>query len=277
MIPGRARKLSFYHYGATTLFAAQVDQRLGYCLYVPEAYADDSADRYPVVVVVHATDRTAQGYRDAFAGFAERHGVIVVAPLFPAGIDAEGDLEGYKLIVPGGLRYDLALLGILDEVASLYRADVERVLLHGFSGGGHFAHRFLYLHPRRLAAVSIGAPGLVTLLDRTRPWWTGVADLEALFGRPLDPEAMRRVPVQTVIGADDTETWEITIPPGSPLWLEGANDAGRTRLDRIAALADSLERAGLTVRRDVVEGVPHLGYPLVPAVEAFFAEVLARR
>ena len=64
----------------------------------------------------------------------------------------------------------------------------------------------------------------------------------------------------------------LTIPPGSPLWLEGANDAGRTRLDRIAALADSLERAGLTVRRDVVEGVPHLGYPLVPAVEAFFAD-----
>jgi Esterase PHB depolymerase len=272
----RARKLSFYHYGATTLFAAQIDQRLSYCLYVPEAYDDDAEERYPVVVVVHATDRTAQGYRDAFSGFAERHGAIVVAPLFPAGIDVQGDLEGYKLIQPGGLRYDLALLGILDEVGSLYRADANRVLLHGFSGGGHFAHRFLYLHPKRLRAVSVGAPGLVTLLDDTRPWWAGVADMEALFGQSLDLDAMRHVDVQTVIGAHDTETWEITIPRESPLWVEGANDAGETRLDRIAALAASLEQHGIAVRRDVVAGVPHLGYPLLPVVEALFAETLAR-
>lgn len=270
------RRLSFYHYGATTLFASRFDERLSYCLYVPADYHDDVAEPYPLVVAVHATDRTAQGYRDAFAGFAAEHRAIVLAPLFPAGIDAPGDLEGYKLIRTDGLRYDLALLAMLDEVAGLYRVDVSRVLLHGFSGGGHFAHRFLYLHPERLLAVSIGAPGLVTLLDERRPWWTGVADLEERFGRPLDLDALRAVAVQTVIGADDVETWEITIPPGSPLWVEGANDAGATRLDRLDALAASLRARGLDVRQDVVPGVAHRGWPLVPVVQEFFAAVLDR-
>jgi dienelactone hydrolase len=276
MADPRARKLSFYHYGATTVFAARADQRFGYCLYVPSGYDDDAAEPWPVVVVVHATDRTAQRYRDAFADFAEAYGVVVVAPLFPAGIGAPGDLDGYKFVESHGVRYDMVLLAILDEVAGLYRVDVERVLLHGFSGGGHFAHRFLYLHPERLRAVSIGAPGAVTLLDETRPWWTGVADLEARFGRPIDLDAMSRVAVQTVIGADDTDTWEITFTPAAPLWMEGANDAGVTRLDRIDALRRSLERAGVAVRHDVVPGTGHLGWPLVPAVQAFFADVLAR-
>jgi poly(3-hydroxybutyrate) depolymerase len=269
------RRLGFYRYGATPLYASRFDQRLSYCLYVPSHYHDDVADPYALVVVVHATDRTAQGYRDAFAEFAEAHRAIVLAPLFPAGVDAPGDLEGYKLIRSGGLRYDLALLSILDEVAELYRVDARRVLLHGFSGGGHFAHRFLYLHPERLRAVSIGAPGLVTLLDDTRPWWVGVADVEGRFGRALDLAAIRAVPVQTVIGAEDVQTWEITIPPGSALWVEGANDAGVTRLDRIDALAASLRAAGADVRRDVVPGVAHRGWPLVPVVQEFFADVLS--
>jgi pimeloyl-ACP methyl ester carboxylesterase len=226
------------------------------------------------VVVVHATDRTAQAYRDAFADFAEEHEVVVVAPLFPAGITAPGELESYKLLGGDGVRSDLVLLEILDEIAALYRVDVSRVLLHGFSGGGHFAHRFLYLHPERLRAVSIGAPGLVTLLGADRPWWAGTADVERVFGRSLDPDAIARVPVQTVIGADDVATWEITIPEGSPLWVEGADDAGVTRLDRIDALRRSLEGAGVSVRHDVVDGCGHSGWPLLPAVQDFFAEVL---
>ena len=271
-----SRNLSFYHYGATTVFASRNDQRFGYCLYVPTDYSDDVDEPYPVVVLVHGTDRTAQGYRDHLADFAEAQRAIVLAPLFPAGVAEPGDLDGYKFIEFRGIRYDRVLLAILDEIADLYRVAVDRVLMHGFSGGAHFAHRFLYLHPERLLAVSIGAPGVVTLLDETRPWWTGVADVEARFGRPLDLDAIRRVAVQTVIGENDTETWEITVMPDSPLWMDGANDAGTTRLDRIRALGQSFERAGIEVRHDVVSATGHDGYRLLPPVKAFLAEALAR-
>jgi dienelactone hydrolase len=268
------RRLGVYHYGRTTTFAAAADPRASYCLYVPKAYDDDAAEPWPLLVAMHGTQRTFQAYRDAFRDFAEAHGVVVLAPLFPAGVPNPGDVDGYKYVELGGIRFDLLLLAILDEVAGLYRVDAERILLFGFSGGGHFVHRFLYLHPERLRAVSVGAPGSVTLLGDPRPFWVGTGDFAERFGRPIDLEALRRVAVQTVIGAEDTETWEITHSPGSLHWLEGANDAGATRLDRIAALADSLERAAVAVRRDVVPGVGHSGTKVLGPVQEFFAAQL---
>ena len=46
-----------------------------------------------------------------------------------------------------------------------------------------------------------------------------------------------------IVGAEDTETWEITIKPGDAAWMEGANDAGRTRIDRLATLEGQLREA----------------------------------
>lgn len=89
---------------------------------------------------------------------------------------------------------------MIDEVAGRYGVNAERFLLYGYSGGGHFAHRFFYLHPERLKAVSIGAPGSVTLPDENHDYWVGCRNLEALFGKRLDIPAMRTVPVHQVVG-----------------------------------------------------------------------------
>jgi poly(3-hydroxybutyrate) depolymerase len=272
--PGHGTHLSYYQFGRTPFFASRDDQRFSYCLYVPRDY-DEAGDRtYPLVVLVHGTERGAWTYRDEFAEFCEANGCVALAPLFPGGIGTPGELDGYKFIAHDGIRYDQVLLAIIDEVAATWRVDAGRFLLHGFSGGGHFTHRFLYLHPERLAAASIGAPGVVTLLDDTRDWWVGTADIAERFGAPIDLAALRAVPVQTVIGADDTETWEITIPSESPRWMPGADIQGPNRQDRIAALGASLARNGVAVRHDVVPGVAHDGYAVLGPVRAFFAGVL---
>lgn len=273
--PGR--RLSIYERGRTTVFACRAEQRCSYCLYVPERYQEEGDERHPLVILVHGTDRTAQQYRDSFADFAEAHGCIVLAPLFPCGLIEPDDVDNYKFIKFHDIRFDYVLLAMVDEVAARYRVDAERFLLHGFSGGGHFAHRFFYLHPRRLRAVSVGAPGLVTLLEPERDWWVGVRDLEAQFGVRLDLDAMRAVAVQMVVGAEDTETWEITIPAGSQYWMPGANDAGRTRIERLAALRASFERHGISVRHDIVAGAGHWGFDVLKPVKAFFADTLATR
>lgn len=273
--PGR--RLSIYERGRTTVFACRAEQRCSYCLYVPERYQEEGDERHPLVILVHGTDRTAQQYRDSFADFAEAHGCIVLAPLFPCGLIEPDDVDNYKFIKFHDIRFDHVLLAMVDEVAARYRVDAERFLLHGFSGGGHFAHRFFYLHPRRLRAVSVGAPGLVTLLEPERDWWVGVRDLEAQFGVRLDLDAMRAVAVQMVVGAEDTETWEITIPAGSQYWMPGANDAGRTRIERLAALRASFERHGIPVRHDIVAGAGHWGFDVLEPVKAFFADTLATR
>jgi pimeloyl-ACP methyl ester carboxylesterase len=129
------------------------------------------------------TERGMQAYRDAFADFAEANDCIVLAPLFPAGITGPGELSSYKLLRAGALHDDAVLLSMVDELQEKYRLEDERFLLYGFSGGGHFTHRFLYLHPEHLRGASIGAPGVVTLLDHGYDFWVGVRDFEARFGK----------------------------------------------------------------------------------------------
>lgn len=274
---GHGKKLSYYGFGKTTMFACQYDQRFSYCLYVPQDYDEDGDTTYPVAVIVHGTNRPAQEYRDRFADFAEREQCIILAPLFPSGIIEPGDLNNYKFIKFHDIRFDHVLLAMIDEVAESYRIEPDRFLLHGFSGGGHFAHRFFYLHPGRLLGVSIGAPGVVTLLDERYPWWVGVSGLQEEFGVSLDIPAMREVAVHMVVGGDDTETWEITVPEGSRLWMPDANMAGVTRIDRLASLRDSFESHDIQVRHDVAPGVAHNGYQTLEYVQEFFSDVLSKQ
>ena len=60
--------LGYYDVGATPFFALQADQRVSYCLHVPESLKDDQ-DRSSVrlIVAMHGTGRTATAYRDGFA------------------------------------------------------------------------------------------------------------------------------------------------------------------------------------------------------------------
>ena len=273
---GHGRRLTYYDFGQTTVFAARLDQRFSYCCYVPADYDEDGAKRYRLAVIVHGTERGMQYYRDAFIDFAETNGCIVLAPLFPVGITAPGELSSYKLLRHGDLHYDAVLLSMVDELAEKYRLADGRFLLYGFSGGGHFTHRFLYLHPERLLAASIGAPGVVTLLDRGHDFWVGVRDWPQRFGKAIDLDAVRQVPVQMLIGGADTETWEITITPGDDWWMPGADLAGANRQHRMQALKASFERHGIAVRHDVVPGIGHDDREMLGQVKEFFAKVLAR-
>lgn len=262
----------FYHSGATPIFASAADQRFHYCLYVPAAPV---AGR-PLVVIVHGTGRSGPQYRDAFAGFAEEHGCVVLAPIFPAGIDDPEDLHNYKFIDYHGIRFDRILLAMVDEVTERYGQyglDGTRFLLQGFSGGGQFAHRFFYLHPHRLAGVSIGAPGRITRLDDTRPWWLGTAGFAERFGTPIDHAALRRVPVQMAVGDQDVQTWEINNPGGSN-WMDGAETTGRTRIERLRTLQANFADHGIAVRFELVPGVAHDGMGVLPAVRDFFTALL---
>jgi pimeloyl-ACP methyl ester carboxylesterase len=255
----------FYHSGSTAFFASQSDQRFSYCLYVPEAH-QHTTTKLPLVVIVHGTNRTAERYRDLFRDFAEEHGCVVLAPLFPAGIIDPEDLNGYKRIRYHDIRFDQVLLDIVAEVGARYRVETERLYLQGFSGGGQFAHRFAFLHPERLAAVSIGAPGRITRINPDVPWWLGTADLREQFGIDLDLPALREVKVQMVVGGDDIETWEIAEP--------GIEAGGYTRVERLLSLRDNFESSRIVVTLDVVPGVSHNGPRILPVVQRYFSGLL---
>jgi poly(3-hydroxybutyrate) depolymerase len=249
--------------GATAFFALTDDTRFSYCLYVPTGHAPDGPP-LPLVVTVHGTRRRAETLRDAFADFAERHNCVVLAPLFPAGITGPNDVDSYKLLSPAGFRPDEVLLAMVDEAAARWHVRTDSFHLHGFSGGGQFAHRFAYLHPHRLASMSVGAPGRVTLLDPTTTWWHGTADMKDRFGTDADPAALRGLPVQLVVGENDTDTVELT--PG-----KGPSSAatGTDRVERINALRANWRDHGINARLDIVPGTGHNHFAVLPAVQRF--------
>ncbi|ERS96724.1 hypothetical protein HMPREF1624_06933 [Sporothrix schenckii ATCC 58251] len=198
---------------------APADPRVAYGLYVPPSqyhakYTADAADddqtdtaddRLPLVVWVHGTGRDTSPLSTELAAFAEANGCAVLAPFFPANMDGPHDLDAYKVLRSQTLRSDRVLLAILDEVAVVWPGiATETVYLGGFSGGGQFAHRFLYLYPERLAAVGVGAPGRATRLDDAQNWPDGIKDVEAVFGRAVDRAAVARVAIQIAVGSEDS-------------------------------------------------------------------------
>ncbi len=188
--------------GHTPFFACAAEPRFPYCLYVPPRLGPDPA---PLVVAVHGSDRRPEALRDLMAPLCDRRGAVLLAPLFPIGSTAPDDEPGYKFGLFRGLRYDQALLAMVADAAARLPLATDRFMLTGFSGGGQFALRFLMLQPHRLSAASIGAPGYVTLLDQALPWWAGTQDFAAIFGQPPDLDAMRRVAIHLVVGADDLD------------------------------------------------------------------------
>lgn len=260
--------LSVYEKDATATFALAADPRFSFCLFVPDRPS-------ALLVVVHGSYRNFQEHRDQFADFALDHRCIVLAPLFPAGVRGDGNLDGYKYIREEDIRYDNVLLAMVGQVASRYGLGSHRFGLVGFSGGGHFAHRFLLLHPGRLWGVSVGAPGSVTLLDHDLDWWPGIGDMGVKFGIAPDMKALSGVPVQLLVGDRDLDTAGIVHQPGSQNWRPGAERAGLNRRERLSSLQRSFQANGISVRFEELPGIGHDAWPIFEASKPFLAQSLA--
>ncbi len=271
--PAAERARLLYARGPTVVYACRRDPRFSYCMYVPPGFDADPAG-HTLIVAVHGTGRTMTTYRDGFSAFARYNRCVVLAPLFPVGVLGDDYADGFKYLREGDIRYDHVLLAMIEEAGARLGTVFGRFMLFGFSGGGHFAHRFFYLHPDNLLAVSIGAPGAVTLLDDRHDYWVGTRDFAAVFGAAPDVAAMRGVAVQLVVGAADIETWEIDYQPGNRNYRPGINDTGRTRIERNTALRRNFEAHGIAVRQDIVPNVPHDGAKVLPNVQDFFLDVL---
>ncbi|KAF9890459.1 hypothetical protein FE257_005864 [Aspergillus nanangensis] len=257
--------------GHVPLKALASDPRVSYALYVPPSHYDASPNTtpLPLLVWVHGTGRKWTAiFGEELTTFADRTPCAILAPLFPAGLDGPNDLDSYKKLYTASLRSDQALLSILDEIALRWpEIRTDKVFMMGFSGGGQFAHRFLYLYPERLAAVSVGAPGRVTRLDFSRKWPTGVADTEALFARPVNLKHIQQVAIQLVVGSEDNqihggkEFWawlqqhkKKAENPQEPGALDGMDQG---RLQTLEDLHKAWKEDGIGSHLKIVPGISH--------------------
>lgn len=253
-----------YQKGRIPFRACQSDPRFSYCLYIPESAFSEPNYCRPVVAVIHGSSRTAESFRDAFIEFAEQHNCIILAPLFPIGIPSLDSTEDYKLRRNSSERYDELLLAMLAEVSKEY-CILSKFYLYGFSGGAQFAHRFFYLQSQSLYAVSIAAPGQVTLIESEKEWESGTADIEQLFGRKLDQSSMAQVIIQLVVGEADDELL--------PIHNSCTQSCRRSRLQH---LHENYLEQGFKVQKEIVPEIGHDGFALLPATQRFFSQLLSR-
>ena len=243
-----------------TAYASGRHPGLAYYVYLPGNYGGpDQPERYRLLVLMHGIERSAEAYRDQFRQLAREHDLAVMAPLFPADSTDLTQMNDYDLARPRRPRYDLALLDLVGEMGERFPVDTRRFALFGFSAGGQFAHRFLYLHPERLSAVSIGAPSQATYPDESQAWPEGWGGTEALFGRRPELKAFGGLKIQIVVGDQDLG------PRPGP-------DGAQNRLERARLLYQAYRRLGLEVRLDICPGLGHEGFNILPWVRDFLGD-----
>ena len=107
-----------------------------------------------------------------------------------------------------------------------------------------------------------------------RPFWVGTGDLTRRFGTALDTRALSCIAIRAFVGDADIETDEIHVQPHHADWMEGANDSGRTRIDRGRALVDAFRGCGADAQLILVPSCGHDHRALLPHALAFFDSIL---
>jgi poly(3-hydroxybutyrate) depolymerase len=251
----------------TPIMALHSDPRFSFSLYVPP----DLGPKTQILVTVHGNMRNLIATRDEFADFGLWKNVVVLAPLFPIGVLGNYDKDGFKFIKEGGIRYDLVLLDMIAQARAYCGIPAETFSLFGFAGGAQFAHRFALLHPSQLWAVSVAAPGSVTLFDISKDWWLGIGNVQQHFGTEIDVDALRQLPIQLVVGGADTDEGTNT---NSLVWMPGGREAGETALERLRSLEASLKANGIIAELAVVPRKGHHLADLAPVAKLFLARHL---
>ncbi len=248
-----------------TAGVSRLDGRFGYLAYVPQ----DAARPLQALAVIHGSDFKHEVMCRYFAALAEETGCVVLAPLFaPSGV-ANPDPNGFKFLRSTHAEYDRVLLDMVDEAGGRFGCARERFFLFGFSGGAQFAHRFLYAHPAHLHAVSIAAPGMVTLIDPGRPAWVGTEGLSALCGSDLVLPQVQRVSVQLLVGSKDAK------PHVGGAGQELYDYAGGNRVERLRTLRTNYQLHGIRVAHHEVPGAAHEFEPLAAVAVPFLRRQIA--
>jgi pimeloyl-ACP methyl ester carboxylesterase len=222
-----------------------------YALYVPATC--DGRRASELVVSVLPVEPSVPVHRDLelFADFATAHRCVVLAPRF----DFHGGFQ--RLGIGTAVRHDLRLLEMVDDAARSQPIETRRFHLFGYSAGGQFAHRFLYLHRERLGAVAIGAPGTVTLPSLAHGWPAGVADLEAVAGKRRDLSDRQWPRILLFVGGQDVGDEGVNRE-------DWANRTGLTRLERARTLHAAFQAAA--IEHEYVE-VPAMGHDDIVTME----------
>ena len=124
------------------------------------------------------------------------------------------------------------------EVRLLTGADINRLYMFGYSGGGQFVHRYALAYPERMARIVIAAAGWYTFPDQNVNYPRGIKQARGLPDIHFDPGEFLSVSTCVVVGERDIHRDQELNKSGRIDRQQGAN-----RLERgkawIKAMSDS--------------------------------------
>jgi pimeloyl-ACP methyl ester carboxylesterase len=208
-----------------------------YYVYWPESAADDAA----LFVTVHGISRNAEEHANQFSSYAERQGVVLLAPLFSL-----SRFPRYQRLVgkEGGREADMMLLDIIDEVGSLIPVETSKIYLFGFSGGGQFVHRFALRHPQRVMRYVVASAGWYTFPDPEQAFPRGIRPNRHLPHLLPDLANFLTIPGSVIVGERDVKPG--TALNKNPEIIAQQGEHRRERGERwVQAMNQAAEQAGL--------------------------------
>ena len=215
-----------------------------YALFVPATYDGRRAFELVVSVLPVHPSASRPWPPQLVADFATAHRCVVLAPRFDFH-------DGFQRLGLGtAVRHDLRLLDMVDDVARSQLVETRRFRLFGYSAGGQFAHRFMYLHRERLGAVAIGRAGTVTVPSLSYSSPAGVANLEAVAGKGCDLSDRLWPRILLFVGDRDVTSENVN---QSEEWRR----FGLTRLERTRALHAAFQAVAIEHEYVEVPGMTH--------------------
>ena len=227
----------------------------------------------------------------------------LLTPVFPRPLvdDGNGNLYIHAMsreaMISDDPRYarpDLQLLAMLEDARTKLEDNgvevTEDALFWGFSAAADFVTRMTVLHPDRVKAVAAGGLPILPLASmagETLTFPVGVGDMEAVTGRSLDAEALRKTPVLLYQGGSD-ENDSVPEPPftcddyGSDsynceqaLWVNAT--FGASAVGRVDAVRDLYDDFGMSNFNSILlPGIEHrTPDTMTVTIRDFFACVLA--
>jgi pimeloyl-ACP methyl ester carboxylesterase len=235
-----------------------------------------------VIVLVHGTigeEETALELAERFAErwmeFVQQEQHVLIAPAFDqrnfGGRDGPGG--GYRGLFGREIGADEFINEIVDLHGPLLPIFDGRFYLYGHSAGGQLVSRYAVIHPERLLASIMSAPGTYAFPDPEVQWTNGMLPLQREL-HWTDPEEITWVDIHpnpvnwlevaqmatfVVVGGDDLEP--ISSPPGN----KGNNRVERAQywVQDMNQLAADHGKQG-SVELTIVPGIGHSSRQLTP-------------
>jgi hypothetical protein len=197
-----------------------------YLLYIPETVKSSAVllvepnnSGTPSDDFAHHENR-ALLWLDIRSPFSHKLEVPLLIPIFPRYDDLYTQaLDRATLLTKREnlVRIDLQLMAMVDDATIKLagqgiRVD-KRFFMMGFSASGAFTSRFCAIHPERIMAAAIGAPGGWPIAPVAK-WWghdmtyiLGISDLHSLTGKQFNLNEFKKLPLYLYLG-DKDDNWD---------------------------------------------------------------------